>query len=537
MKKFNKKMILPVIVMSAILLINNNCSKDEVSPPAANPVPVLTTTDISSISQASATSGGNITNNGGTAIIARGVCWSTGTTPSIAGSKTTDGSGNGSFTSAITGLSPNTKYYVRAYATNSTGTGYGSFRSFTTLPQSGNLPVVSTSAVSNITKSTASCGGNVTFDCGLTVTVRGVCWSTGSTPTIDDSKTADGSGLGNYTSALTGLIPGTTYFVRAYATNSAGTGYGSAVSFTTITALPPVLTTSPVSNVLQTMATSGGNITSDNGSAITERGLCWSTGTTPTINDSKTIDVNIGTGSFADDVTGCNPNTKYYVRAYASNIAGTSYGNAIAFTTLSVLPGSGTTDIDGNVYNSIIIGSQEWMVSNLKTTKYKDGTAIPLVTDNTEWTKLTNPGYCWYNNDAAANKSKYGALYNGHAIDTKKLCPNGWHVPTNTEWATLVNALGGDTIAGGKLKETGTVHWKTPNSGATNSIGFGALPGGYRIINDGTFEGITENGYWWSSTELADPGRSRGMYYMGEGVYRYGCDGITGGFSVRCLKD
>ena len=148
--------------------------------------------------------------------------------------------------------------------------------------------------------------------------------------------------------------------------------------------------------------------------------------------------------------------------------------------TITQLANCGTvTDVDGNVYNTVTIGTQCWLQENLKTTKYKDGTSIPLVTDNSAWGSLSTPGYCWYNNDDTY-KNTYGALYNYYTVLTNNLCPSGWHVATEREWSTLVTYLGGASIAGGKLKESGTTHWVTPNTGANNETGFIALPGGRR---------------------------------------------------------
>jgi uncharacterized protein (TIGR02145 family) len=199
-------------------------------------------------------------------------------------------------------------------------------------------------------------------------------------------------------------------------------------------------------------------------------------------------------------------------------------------------PPSTVTDIDGNVYNIVTIGTQVWIVENLKTTRYNDGSPIPLVTDSATWSNLTTPGYCWYNNDAA-NKSTYGALYNWFTINTGKLAPIGWHVPTDTEWKTLTTFLGNENIAGGKLKETGLIHWRSPNLGATNESGFTALPGGHRDIN-GTFSSIGDDGYWWSSTEYGTTGKVwyRNMNYNYAGVVSVINNKING-HSVRCLKD
>ena len=132
-------------------------------------------------------------------------------------------------------------------------------------------------------------------------------------------------------------------------------------------------------------------------------------------------------------------------------------------------------DIDGNIYNTVIIGTQVWMKENLKATKLNDGTNILLETDNATWISLTDPAYCWYNNDASSYKNTYGALYNWFTVETGKLCPTGWHVPSDAEWFTLIDFLGGESVAGGKLKEIGNTHWNSPNTGATDEYGFTAI--------------------------------------------------------------
>jgi uncharacterized protein (TIGR02145 family) len=175
------------------------------------------------------------------------------------------------------------------------------------------------------------------------------------------------------------------------------------------------------------------------------------------------------------------------------------------------------------------------MVENLKTTHYNDGTAIPLVTGNTAWGSLTTPGYCWYNNDIA-NKTPYGALYNWYAVNTGKLCPTGWHVATDAEWTQLTDYLGGKWVAGGKMKEAGLSHWQSPNTGANNSSGFTALPGGLRV-GDGSFYDLSNYALFWSSSQTDASGAwSRGLGYDLESVYR-GSSSLTFGFSCRCLQD
>lgn len=193
-------------------------------------------------------------------------------------------------------------------------------------------------------------------------------------------------------------------------------------------------------------------------------------------------------------------------------------------------------DIDGNMYKTITIGTQTWMAENLRVTKYRDGTAIPLVTDDTEWASL-DPAYCWYDNDVSYKKT-YGALYNWYTVNNGNLCPTGWHVPTNAEWTTLTTYLGGEDIAGGKLKETGTNHWLS-NRGADNSSGFTALPGGLRRVN-GTFASISAGinyGYWWSSSEYG----TEGAFYWSMNCVSSNVSSCTNsnnnGHSVRCVRD
>ena len=193
------------------------------------------------------------------------------------------------------------------------------------------------------------------------------------------------------------------------------------------------------------------------------------------------------------------------------------------------------TDIDGNIYHTVTIGTQTWMVENLKTTRYNDGISIPLITENSSWAMLSTPGYCWQNNDLA-NKKLYGALYNWYAVDKGNLSPLGWHVPTDNEWSTLISYLGGDAIAGGKLKESGLDHWISPNTGATNETGFTALPGNSRGSN-GSYNQIGPYGYWWSSTsENQSNALLRGMYYPKSTIDRSTLSKEFG-FSVRCVKD
>jgi uncharacterized protein (TIGR02145 family) len=201
-------------------------------------------------------------------------------------------------------------------------------------------------------------------------------------------------------------------------------------------------------------------------------------------------------------------------------------------------PSNGSVyDADGNKYNILSIGYQGWLATNLKTTKYNDGTAIPLVRDNNAWRLLSTPGYCWYKNDSITYKKSYGALYNWFTIKTGKLCPIGWRVPSDEEWSQLIRFLGGEAVAGGNLKEPGTLHWYSPNyaSSMGNGNDFGALPGGYRNTYAG-FSNIEYSGYWWSSTEFGTTyAWHRFMINNGTQAFKGGSEKLYG-YSVRCLR-
>ena len=394
------------------------------------------------------------------------------------------------------------------------------------------IPQLSTIDPTAVTRQSAKSGGNITDDGGENIFIHGVCWSIKQNPTIADNKTEDGNGSGNFISIISGLTASTKYFLRAYATNSAGTAYGNEVIFTTASPMIPILTTSIITSTTATSAISGGNITSDEGAQVIARGICWNTSGNPTILDNKTIDGS-GTGIFVSNLTGLTAYSKYYVRAYATNSAGTAYGDPFSFMTLVL-------DIDGNSYNFVLIGTQLWMADNLKTTKFNDGTTIPLVTDDLTWNSLATPGCCWYKNDIV-NKNIYGVLYNWYTVDpvsngNKNACPVGWHVPTDAEWTILTDHLGGAATAGNYLKEAGLTHWLNINTDATNSSGFTALPGGGRYTPVG-FSFLGSKGDWWSSTQLISLQSNwiREMY-TNSSVFR-GNSGTTTGFSIRCISD
>ncbi len=407
------------------------------------------------------------------------------------------------------------------------------------------VPSLTTSTVSSITQTTAVSGGNVTNDGGVEVTSRGICWSTNHNPTTGSEMTEDGAGSGAFTSNLTSLTANTTYYVRAYAVNIEGTGYGNEVSFSTSAIALAVITTTEVTSIAPTTANSGGEITDNGGGEITVSGICWSTNQNPAISDNLTTDGS-NNGSYTSILTGLTPNTTYYVRAYATNPAGTAYGNQVSFTTTAGIPSIvfnssltyGTvTDIDGNIYKTIQIGGQTWMAENLRTTTYNDNTAIPNVTNFSNWDTLTTPGYCWYFNDASTYKAVYGALYNWYAANTGKLCPTGWHVPSLDDFNALETYLGGADVAGGKMKETGTAHWQTPNGDATNESGFTGLPGEFRdiTVNFAAYPGVY--GEWWSTTFQDQVNATSLTLFYNDGSFNLSGAPEDQGLSVRCIKN
>ena len=293
-----------------------------------------------------------------------------------------------------------------------------------------------------------------------------------------------------------------------------------------------VLETQAVTGIAYTTAASGANVINKKGAGLTSRGVCWSLTPEPTAREYKT-DEGAGKGGFVSNLKGLKPGTTYYIRAYAIRENDTIYGNVISFSTENF---GAVTDIEGNEYKTITAGNRTWMAENLRTTRYADSTLIPNIKDAAKWASLTSPGYCWFKNSEAAFKTMYGAIYNWYTVNTGKLCPEGWHVPTDDDWKGLSAALGGDLVAGGKLKQTGDSYWQTPNTGASNEYLFTALPGGLRYL-DGEFRDFGFGGYWWTSTEFS-PERAifRFAFYQDANLFRFDND-KKNGFYVRCVKD
>jgi uncharacterized protein (TIGR02145 family) len=217
--------------------------------------------------------------------------------------------------------------------------------------------------------------------------------------------------------------------------------------------------------------------------------------------------------------------------------------SSLCFLSLVVLLGSckkdddeapACKDADGNVYKTVKIGTQVWMAENLKVTQLNDGTAMTNELNNSDWNDLTDPGYCYYNNDIT-NKDGYGTLYNYYAVASGKLAPKGWHVPSEAEWQTLITYLGGESVAGGKLKEKGLVHWKDPNTDATNNYGFSAVGGGHRHPSVGFYE-LNETGFYWTTDVSGSSAICREVSFDNANCVNW-TTAKNQGFSVRCVKD
>jgi uncharacterized protein (TIGR02145 family) len=488
--------------------------------------PQVSTKSISYFTDVLAFSGGNITNDGGAPILSRGICWSTSPSPTVEmTTKTIDGSGTGSYNSMMTGLTANITYYVRAYATNSMGTSYGEEFSFVPSLQ---IPTIKTTVISSITTTTAKSGGDVTLDGGATVTARGVCWSTVTNPTINDGITSDGTGLGSFTSFLGSLLPNTTYYVRAYATNSVGTAYGNEVSFKTSPILSE-LSTSSVSAITTSTAICGGNINSDGGATVTAKGVCWSTSSIPTTANSKSFD-GTGTGSFTSSITGLSPSTTYYVRAYATNSVGTAYGNELSFTTSAVVTSvvEVLNPTTGKIWMDRNLGASRAAISSTDSEAYGDLYQWGRGTDGHEkrtsgttgsLSSSDSPGHGNFITVSSGNydwrSTQNDNLWQGvNGINNP--CPSGFRLPTIAEWTAE------------------RVSWSSNNSSGAFASPLKLPEAGYRSSSNGTLGDVGSFGIYWSVSVS-------GAYVMylsfgGSDASTYSSFRATG-LSVRCIKD
>ncbi len=292
----------------------------------------VTTTVATDINPQYVHSGGVVSSEGGANVTARGVCWALTANPTTANSKTSNGTGAGSFFSTLMPLLPGKTYYYRAYATNSVGISYDATIRSVTTPTA--VPTVLTTSATGITQTTATSGGLIASDGGGAITAKGVCWSANPNPTTANSFTNDGTGSNAFSGSLTGLVPGRNYWVRAYATNSAGTGCGNQQSCFTLPALPPSVLTQPVGSILSTSAQANGSLTSDGGDPACIKGICWAEHADPVTGGADSaLACGTGTGDYSIQISPLVSGHHYYVRAWANNTTITSYGSAVEFDT------------------------------------------------------------------------------------------------------------------------------------------------------------------------------------------------------------
>ena len=454
-------------------------------------VPTLLTLATSTVTDSTATSGGDITDDGGTPIMSRGACWSPAPDPTTAASCVSEGVGAGSYLVLLTGLPSNTALHVRAWASNAQGTSYGEDRAFTTtlLP----LATVTTSAPTAISYTSASGGGTVVSDHGAPVTDRGICWSTALAPTRGGTCFTEAGAVGSFAASMSGLAAGTTYYVRAWAVNGGGTSYGNEVTFATLPMSAPVLATRAVIGVSSDLAGSGGVITTDGGSPISAKGVCWSINPGPTTTNSRTTD-GTGTAAFSSTMTGLNPLTSYYVRAYATNALGTAYGSELGFTTTDLVTPGPSLPVVGTSTSTITgssTASSGGYVSNdggsaISARGVCWGTSpIPTLADSCS----ADGGGIGYFSSTVTGLSGCGVIHYVRAYATNA---------TGTGYGNQV------TVSTGLLP--------TVTTDAVSAIGFyGATSGG--AVADSGGCAITQKGVVWSwnpSPALGSPGTTHG---------------------------
>ena len=486
--------------------------------------PTVSTAVASNVTYTSATIGGNVTKDGGAAVTERGVVYATTQEPTTSSTKVVAGSGIGSFTCDLTDLQDGTTYYVRAYAINEKGTAYGEEVSFTTIEKL--PPTVSTAVASNVTYTSATIGGNVTKDGGAAVTERGVVYATTQEPTTSSTKVVAGSGIGSFTCDLTDLQDGTTYYVRAYAINEKGTAYGKEVSFTTKTKTIATIVTTLATNVSYTSAMVGGNVTDDGGVEVFERGIVYSTNQNPTTADSK-VTSGSGVGSFSCNLTGLQPSTSYYVRAYAINSKGTAYGEEVNFTTTQLNDGEGIEN--GYVYVDLGL-SVKWATCNVGASKpeeYGDYFAWGEIEPKEVYDLST---YKWCNGSEFSftkynTKSLRGTVDNKTQLDLSDDAAHvnwggAWRMPTDAELTELLEQCTWTWTTNNRVNG-----YKVTSNNNGNSIFLPAA--GDRFGSSLNYAGFYAS-YWSNSLLIDDPVFALSVHINSNEVYRVAVGRICG---------
>jgi uncharacterized protein (TIGR02145 family) len=399
------------------------------------------------------------------------------------------------------------------------------------------LPMLNTTAITDISDTSAFAGGWVlNIECSPVI-ARGVCWNTTGFPTIADPHTTDGVGPGNFTSYIYDLEPELKYYYTAYATNAYGTSYGIIDDFTTVVVGLPVVFTNFIFDVKDTTARCNSSIIDNGHGIIYECGVCWANHHNPDLTDPHSLD-DVNNPDFISDLTNLSPGSVYYVRSYARNKAGLSYGTELPLITQSGIqtgipcPGMPTITYEGQVYNTVFIQSHCWLRENLNVGVQMQGEQDQ--TDNGIIEK-----HCY--NDQEEMCEKYGGLYQWDEMmqyvesSERGICPEGWHVPNHGFMASFASDLGGQQFAGGKMKETGTAYWSFPNAMADNSTGFSSRAGGNRGA-EGNYYNFGSTSYFWTSSQTGIGAMSWYNRYT-DGAFNYNLFDINTARSVRCIRD
>lgn len=556
----------------------------------------VSTNYISNITSKSSTCNGTVTDQGLSNVTERGFYWSTNSNPNSTNTPHQCGSGIGDFSFNLTDLTPGTTYYVQAYAINSQGEAKGEVRSFTTTTDK---PTLSLVRIFDISSNSAKCEVNVTDSGGEEVNDRGVCWSTHPEPTLDDYSVSNGTGTGVFFSTIIGLTPGTHYYVRAYATNGQGTSYSEEeMPLYTEQSLPTVVT-APVTNITITDALGGGEVTSDGGAPVVERGICWGTNPNPTTDDLH-VSGGEGLGAYELNIPSLSPNMTYYVRAYAINSIGTNYGTDVTFTTLNtswdngMLPGvfsvSATKRVQfsqGNLQYQA--SSNTWRFAEHQYECLKE-TNNNISQTNSNWIDLFGWGTSGYNHGAVCyqpwstsqEKSDYyayGASNNNLYDQTGKAEwgynaisnggnqeNSGWRTLTMFEFVYLFNQRqtpSGIRYAKGNVNDMNGVillpnDWSASNYNLSSTnipsapfssniisltdwlnvlepAGAVFLPAAGDRVGDVTYE-YDEHGFYWGS-EYYSQYICINLYFNNNEISPDGGNFRHGGFSVRLVKD
>ena len=496
----------------------------------------VVTLGASEITFSSAHVGGSVSDDGGGDVTESGVYWDTVSHANLNGHKVAMGDGLGDFSGTLDQLPHGTHIYHMAYAINSAGESLGEEYFFIT----NTVPTVQTNPVLEFDHISAVIGGDVTSDGGEVITETGVYWSASPNAQETGTRFPIASIDGAFSTTLAGLSPSTAYYIQAFAVNAAGESIGAEQTFTTGGAA--TVNTLATTFSRYKSATLEGEVTDEGRLEVTESGFYFGSSSSPETTGTRVI-ASAGPGRFSTTLANLIPGDTYYYKAFAVNAFGESLGDELNFDLPDIELGTFTDQRDQVEYGSVKIGEQVWMSENLKATVFNDGSQIPLIVDDVEWESTSAAAYCWYDNDDQATER--GALYNWYAVETQKLCPAGWHVPSDAEWRQFEYYLGMEaTVAntdgyrgnneGGMLKTT--TLWDSPNTGASDELQYSAMPTGRRNI-DGAFLFRNSTAYYWLSDLGAYHHPQRRLLSSDEGRISRSVALRNHGLSVRCVKD